>query len=67
MIKGIEKLSKEQKDLMLETNKEHRKIVGKDYKPGMEIKETWLDKNNTVCVRLKNGNWYHYTGKGEWF
>ena len=48
MIKGIEKLTEEQKDLMKKTNELHTKIVGMDYKEGMEIIETWLDKNNTV-------------------
>ena len=59
MIKGIEKLTEEQKDLMKKTNELHTKIVGMDYKEGMEIIETWLDENNTVCVRLKNKEWYH--------
>lgn len=67
MIKGIEKLSKEQKDLMEKTNKLHTEIVGLDYKEGMEIIETWIDENNTVCVRLKNGEWYHYTKDGTWY
>jgi hypothetical protein len=67
MIKGIEKLSEEQKDLMERVNKLHTQIVGNDYKPGMEIIETWIDENNIVCVRLKNGEWYHYTKNGEWY
>lgn len=67
MIKGIEKLSKEQKDLMKKTNELHTKIVGMDYKEGMEIIETWIDENNTVCVRLKNKEWYHYTKDGTWY
>ena len=67
MIKGIEKLTEEQKDLMKKTNELHTKIVGMDYKEGMEIIETWLDKNNTVCVRLKNKEWHHYTKDGTWY
>ena len=67
MIKGIEKLTEEQKDLMKNTNELHTKIVGMDYKEGMEIIETWLDENNTVCVRLKNKEWYHYTKDGTWY
>ena len=67
MIKGIEKLTEEQKDLMKKTNKLHTKIVGMDYKEGMEIIETWVDENNTVCVRLKNKEWYHYTKDGTWY
>lgn len=67
MIKGIEKLTEEQKDLMKKTNELHIKIVGMDYKEGMEIIETWIDENNTVCVRLKNKEWYHYSKDGTWY
>ena len=67
MIKGIEKLTEEQKDLMKKTNELHTKIVGMDYKEGMEIIETWIDENNTVCIRLKNKEWYHYTKDGTWY
>lgn len=67
MIKGIEKLTQEQKDLMEKTNKLHTEIVGLDYKKGMEIIETWIDENNTVCVRLKNKEWYHYSKDGTWY
>ena len=67
MIKGIEKLSEEQKQLMLKTNKLHTEIVGNDYKSGMEIVETWLNKRDIVCVRLKNGEWYHYLKDNTWY
>ena len=67
MIKGIEKLTEEQKDLMNKTNKLHTEIVGLDYKKGMEIIETWIDENDCVCVRLKNGEWYHYSKDGAWY
>ena len=67
MIKGIEKLTEEQKDLMKKTNELHTKIVGLDYKKGMEIIETWIDENDCVCVRLKNGEWYHYSKDGTWY
>lgn len=67
MIKGIEKLTEEQKELMKKTNELHTQIVGNDYKDGMEIIETWLDENNTVCVRLKNKEWYHYSKDGTWW
>ncbi len=67
MIKGIEKLTEEQKDLMKKTNELHTKIVGMDYKEGMEIIETWIDENNTVCVRLKNKEWYHYSKDRTWY
>ena len=67
MIKGIEKLTEEQKELMKKTNELHTQIVGNDYKDGMEITETWLDENKTVCVRLKNGEWYHYSKDSTWW
>lgn len=67
MIKGIEKLTQEQKDLMNKTNELHTEIVGMDYKKGMEIIETWIDENDCVCVRLKNGEWYHYSKDGTWY
>lgn len=67
MIKGIEKLSKEQKELMYRVNKIHTQCVGSDYKDGMKIKEVWLDENDCVCVRLMGGDWFHYTIKGEWY
>lgn len=67
MIKGIEKLTKEQKDHMEKVNKLHTDCVGTDYKAGMEITETWIDENGTVCVRLKNGNWYHYAKDDTWY
>ncbi len=66
MIIGIHKLSKEQKDLMFRTNELHTKCVGNDYKDGMKITKVWLDENNTVCVKLRNGEWYHYYENGTW-
>lgn len=66
MIIGIHKLSKEQKDLMFRTNELHTKCVGNDYKAGMVIIKVWLDESNTVCVRLRNGEWYHYYENGTW-
>ena len=66
MISGIEKLTEEQKKLMFRTNELHTKCVGNDYKAGMVIIKVWLDENNTVCVRLRNGEWYHYYENGTW-
>lgn len=67
MIKGIENLTQEQKDLMFRVNKLHTDCVGSYYKSGMEIVEVWLNENNTVCVKLKNKEWYHYLSEGTWF
>lgn len=66
-IKGLSKLTEEQKKHMYEVNKKHAQCVGLDYKDGMKITEAWIDENGCVCVRLKNGNWYHYTNKKEWY
>ena len=67
MIKGIEKLTKEQVEHMERVNKKHTDGVGLDYKAGMKIIEVWLDEKNTICVRLKNGNWYHYSKDCTWY
>ena len=66
MISGIEKLTEEQKKLMFRTNELHTKCLGNDYKDGMKITKVWLDENNTVCVKLRNGEWYHYYENGTW-
>ena len=67
MIEGIEKLTEEQKKLMFEVNALHTSCVGSDYKEGMQIVKTWVDDNNTVCVKLLNGDWYHYTSSYKWY
>lgn len=64
--KGFEKLTKDQVDLLLYVNKKHTDCVGLDYKAGMAIEEVWLDENQIVCARLKNGKWYHYTKEYTW-
>lgn len=38
-----------------------------DYKAGIKITEVWVDERNNVCVKLKNGDWYHYTKDGTWY
>lgn len=67
MIKGIDKLTEKQIELMNRINKLHTQIVGSDYKEGMKITEVWIDENKVVCVRLKNGEWYHYNEDGTWY
>lgn len=67
MIKGIKKLTKEQKEHMERVNKLHTDYVGTDYKAGMKITEVWIDERNNVCVRLRNGDWYHYLPDGSWY
>ncbi len=67
MIKGIEKLTNEEIEHMERINKLHTDCVGNDYKADMKIVEAWIDERNNVCVRLKNGEWYHYTKDGTWY
>lgn len=67
MIKGIEKLTKEQVEHMEKVNELHTDCVGLEYKEDMEIIETWIDERDNVCVRLKNGKWYHYTKEKTWY
>lgn len=67
MVKGIDKLSSKQKNLMKRVNELHVDCVGLDYKAGMKITEVWVDKDDIVCVRLANGEWYHYTENNTWY
>ena len=63
MIKGIEKLTREQIELMKKVNQMHSQAMGKD----AEVIETWVDDDGLVCVRLADGEWYHYTEQGQWY
>lgn len=65
-IKDLEKLTEEQKKHMHEVNELHTQCVGSDYKDGMQITQAWVDESNCVCVRLKNGDWYHYYANKTW-
>ena len=65
-IDGISKLTKKQRDLMFAVNELHTKCVGNEYKTGMEIMKAWVDEG-IVCVRLLNGDWYHYTSNYKWY
>ena len=66
-IEGIDKLTKEQKELMFAVNNLHTKCVGSEYKTGMEIVKTWVNDKGIVCVRLLNGDWYHYASNYKWY
>ena len=66
-IEGIEKLTEEQKKLMFEVNALHTSCVGNDYKAGMKIVKTWVNDKDIVCVRLLNGDWYHYASNYKWY
>ena len=66
-IEGIDKLTKEQKKLMFEVNALHTSCVGNEYKTGMEIVKAWVNDKGIVCVRLLNGDWYHYASNYKWY
>ena len=65
-IKGLVKLSKEQQEHIMRVNKHHTDCNGTDRKPGMKIVEAWVNENGVTCVRLLNGEWYHYYKNGTW-
>ena len=65
-IKGLENLSEEQQEHILRVNEHHVKCNGTDRQAGMEITEAWVDERDTTCVRLLNGEWYHYYADGTW-
>lgn len=66
-IAGISKLTKEQRELMFAVNALHTSCVGNDYKAGMQIVKTWVNDKGIVCVKLLNGEWYHYTSNYKWY
>ena len=66
-IEGIDRLTEEQKQLMFTVNALQTSCVGNDYKAGMQITKVWIDDNNTVCVKLLNGEWFHYTNNQKWY
>lgn len=66
-IKGINKLTKEHQELIFRTHEKHIACNGRSRQEGMAIVETWIDEKNCVCVRFKNGEWYHYTKNGAWY
>jgi len=66
-IKGLNRLSLEQKEIMYRTNEIHTKCVGNSYKDGMEIRELSINKQNILYVLLKNGWKFHYTKNLDWY
>ncbi|HHY71395.1 MAG TPA: hypothetical protein GX519_07115 [Thermoanaerobacterales bacterium] len=71
-VKGFNKLAKAQRKLFTDTYKKHNSLVGSDYKEGWSpVKVEWVKENPSkysyLRVEFKNGNWLHYTQKGEWY
>lgn len=65
-IEGLLKLTQEQKEHMYKVHKNHVACNGTERQKKMQIVKAWIDENNTVCVRLANGEWYHYYSAGTW-
>lgn len=65
-IKGLNKLTEEQKELLFKVNKLHTESVGDKYKKDMEITKAWIE-GNTVCAMLAGGDWFHYLDNGTWY
>lgn len=64
-VKGFNKLTKEQQELLIRTNARHKAGVGTDYKDGWTpVKVSPL--GNNLKVVFKNGDWLHYYTNGTW-
>lgn len=65
-VKGLNKLTPEQKESFFSTHKRHVSGVGNEYKEGWTpISVKPLGKN--LKVVFKNGEWLHYTPDGNWY
>lgn len=65
-VKGFNKLTAEQQQLLVRVNAKHKAGVGIDYKEGWTpISVSPLGKNLKVVFR--NGDWLHYTPEGTWY
>lgn len=31
------------------------------------IQDSWRDEQGFLCVKYKNGQWWHYSEQGEWW
>ena len=66
-IEGIETLTDKQVEHIFRVNDIHRACVGNDYKADMLIKKVWVNEAGITCVKLKNGECYHYLENGKWY
>ncbi|MBN2794486.1 MAG: hypothetical protein JXR88_03700, partial [Clostridia bacterium] len=65
-ILGLEKLTLAQQELMHRVHARHLDCQYPDRRAGMHILAAWVDPHGCVCVRLANGEWYHYRSTGDW-
>lgn len=63
---GFDELTEDQKELFINTSKKHIDWVGSDYKEDKEPVSVWINENNIVCVRLKDGKRSHYLIGESW-
>ncbi len=64
-IRGIDNLTQEQKELL---EKVHRlQVIAMGGPEGMDIVKAWIDEDETLCVRVENGEWYHYGEDITWW
>ncbi len=71
-VKGFDKLTPVQQSLFIDTYKRHNSIVGNEYKEEWQpVKVAWVkekpDRYGYLKVDFKNGQWLHYTQKGDWY
>lgn len=65
-IKGFERLTPEQQQLLISVNARHKAGVGNDCKDGwtpVKVKPI----SGFLKVNFKNGDWLYYTQSGDWF
>ena len=64
-IKGYDKLTVDQQQLLINTNKRQKAGVGTDYKDDWTPTEVSVLGENLKVV-FKNGEWLHYYQNGSW-
>ena len=65
-VKGFDKLNHEQQELFIETYKLHNSIQGHEYKEDY-IPVSVKSEKDYLKVVFQNGEWLHYTQKGDWY
>ena len=71
-VKGFEKLTQKQQELFIGIYKKHNSCQGNDYKKDWApVSVKWVKDNperySYLKVIFKNGDWLHYTQRGEWY
>ena len=71
-VEGFNKLTPEQQSLFIDTYKKHNSLVGSEYKEEWQpVKVAWVKESPSrysyLKVEFKNGDWLHYTQKGDWY